>query len=277
MGEGTFTHTPSRVESPKGWSLYVSHSDRPVSRLVVFVHGFMGNPISTWTDFPSAALTRQWWADSDLLFVGYRSTKGTINGVALQFLQELPKFFPAPFEPARIARGQPAREQFPDYNDLVVVGHSLGGVIVRRAVAHATQQWSADPTRRSPIMGARVRLFSPAIAGFRPAGILGLLASTERWKIIEMFARSSPAYIELQRGSEVLLETRQRTEALAAAHEELESLRPDILWAEPDRVVLPECYVTDTRVSVLPDTSHKSVCKPGDDFTAPWDFVERGL
>ena len=275
----TMTHSPRWLHDPARWVLYLSHV--PPERLVVFVHGFYGGPVGTWQRFPEGSSA--WWQSSDLLFVGYDSIWDNITGTAARLLRALPRFYPE--LPAKLqeidgvcvrkASGRPYRELFP-------VGHSLGGVVVRRALCDAAYDWLVeiedDPTSSKPvILEASVRLFSPASAGFRPAGKLGLVRATPAWRLVNMLLRRSSAFTDLQPDSPILNETRNRTEALVEQDKaEWRSLRARILWANPDDVVVTERYRTDFGDDAVDATTHKSVCKPNGAYHVPWLFVEHG-
>jgi pimeloyl-ACP methyl ester carboxylesterase len=91
----------------------------------------------------------------------------------------------------------------------VLVGHSLGGVVLRRALCDAADEWleriSEDPSTPKPcLLEANMRLFSPASAGFRPAGLLGFLSAGPAWLALNMYLRSSSAFADLQQDSAVL-------------------------------------------------------------------------
>jgi hypothetical protein len=103
-----------------------------------------------------------------------------------------------------------------------------------------------------------------------------MVHATRIWGPLRMILHSRSSFTDLQPGSPVLADTRRRTESLVAAHPELAALRARIVWANPDKVVLTERYDTDHRAEVIDGTSHRSVCKPGDDFADPWRFVEHG-
>lgn len=271
------SHTPYPLEKPTGWVLYVSHAET-VTRLVVFVHGFMGKAIGTWREFPAAGINRRWWQEADLLFVSYESTRDNITAVAHRLRNQLPKFYPIPSEEAMSVCGYEARQHNRrPYSELILLGHSLGGLIVRRALCDAAADWSENETSDRPaLLDAKVRLFSPASAGFRAAGMLGLLKATNVWVAVEMFVRRAPAYTDLQQNSPTLEVTRRRTEEYAQKPG-FESLRAHIVWANPDNVVLAERYDTDHVDNAWDDTSHSSVCKPAPGtFEAPWDFAETG-
>jgi pimeloyl-ACP methyl ester carboxylesterase len=261
-----------------GWTIYVSHSEHPVERLVVFVHGFAGNAVKTWLQFPNIEDDQEWWAASDLLFVGYRSTKDSVTGVAHALRRELPAFYPQPHPVAFSLNGKSARENLSNYEQLLIVGHSLGGLIVRRALCDEAQKWLdvGSPAPQPSLLDCELRLFSPASAGFRPAGLMGMVQATGVWKTIEMVLRSSSAYTDVQRDSEVIRETRSRTEALVRGGG-FDMLKAHILWANPENVVVSERYTTDWVDDAWPETTHSSVCKPRkDQFPQPWLFVEKG-
>jgi alpha-beta hydrolase superfamily lysophospholipase len=220
-----------------------------------------------------------------MLFVGYDSLGENISGVAHRLRRDVPKFYP--FLPQDLIQ---ADETFPrrasempyPYRELVLVGHSLGGVIVRRALVDEALLWleqrKAEPGARRPaLLDAQVRLFSPASAGFRPAGWLGLWHASCLWSVANARLRRASAYTDLQPQSPLLVETRRRTEQAVAAREpDLRALQAFILWANPDNVVLAERYDTDHVDEAVDHTDHRSVCKPGEVYRDPWRFVETG-
>lgn len=278
-------YTPIRLSAPKQWVLYASTYGGHVKRLVVFVHGFMGSAVETWLDFPDVGKTESptdWWQESDLLFVGYRSTKDDITGVANRIRQNLPRFYPQPPASLLTLGGKQARSDVSSpYDELVIVGHSLGGLILRRALSDAARQWEdagRDPAKRPPLLDAKNRLFSPASSGFRAAGLLGLIRAVKVWTAIEMVARRASAYTDLQPESPVLREIKLRTERFAPDKDQtLSALRANIVWASPDNVVIAERYTTDFDDASWDDTTHTSVCKPRvNRFDLPWTFVSTG-
>jgi pimeloyl-ACP methyl ester carboxylesterase len=265
---------------PAGWVLFVSHSTP--HRLVVFVHGFKGRAVTTWLRFPAGAEDRAWWRESDMLYVGYDSTRDSIAGTATRLRRELPRFFPdVPRELVEID-GLRAREANPPYQQLYLVGHSLGGVIVRRAACDAAQEWRDDLTTdphaaRPSLLDAKLRLFSPASAGFRAAGWLGVAQASGFWRAANLCLRRSPAFTDLQPDSKFLADTRRRTEELCQQDpDRFRALRAALLWANPDDVVLSERYDSDFVDDFVDGTSHTSVCKPTSEYLAPWTFVETG-
>jgi pimeloyl-ACP methyl ester carboxylesterase len=272
-------HSAIPVPSLPGSFLYVSHHVA-VRRLVVFVHGFMGKAIRTWRAFP-AVPDREWWHESDMLFFSYRSTKDTITGVAARLRRVLPAFYPLP-NPRLVSLGgvAPRDDTTSPYVELVLVAHSLGGVIVRRALCDAAEDWNDQRmlgnVPKPFLLDAKLRLFSPASAGFRAAGFLGMMRATSKWDAIEMFVRRAPAYSDLQPGSKTLVTTQRRTEALAR-DPDFGAQRARILWASPDNVVASERYDTDYVDLTSDGHSHSTVCKPSyPEYEAPWTFVELG-
>lgn len=251
----------------------------PPSRLVVFVHGFGGDAVATWEQFASPLQGSQWWQSADLFFFGYDSRRRTITGVAHELLRLIDDLYPRVRTELSEIDGEPARSPAgQEYGELYLVAHSLGGVVVRHAIADAVERSQAREARSaSALLGATVRMFSPASAGFQAAGLLGLARATPGiWTAAEMYLRRSPAYSDLQPGSEYLTALRQRTEGLAATDSATDALRPLILWADPDDVVICPRYRTDPPDDSEPQTTHQTVCKPSPAYKTPWRFVEVG-
>lgn len=241
------------LDDPDRWVLYMSPGDETVQRLVVFVHGFGGKAVDTWLNFPVVDLARPencWWRQSDLLFVGYKSTRDSITAVANRIRAQLPRFYPQPFHSALVIDGEPLRNDVTtQYAELILVGHSLGGVVLRRALCDAAQGWIEDgrPAERHILLAGKTRMFSPASAGFRAAGWLGIMHATSFWHAIESFLRRSSAYTDLQPDSKVLGQIQDQTVRIVSAATECEisALRAQIVWANPDDVVVDLRYETD--------------------------------
>ncbi|WP_024477443.1 alpha/beta hydrolase [Arthrobacter sp. CAL618] len=273
----TEVHTPYHLKDPAKWVLNVSHIR--AERLVVFIHGFNGKAISTWNEFPGSGRTSDWWKESDMLFVGYDSKRDNITAVASRIRDRLPDFYPTPHQGAMTVGGIPARaDTTSSYKELIVVGHSLGGLIARRAMADAAQEHldSSDASTapdNTEILDAQLRLFSPASAGFRAAGLLGAVRASGLWPALFLYLSRSSAFTDLQPGSTTLLDTRRRTEALASTYG---SLRARILWASPDDVVIPERYDTDYVEYLADGRDHGSVCKPNASYPLPLRFASTG-
>jgi pimeloyl-ACP methyl ester carboxylesterase len=276
-------HAMRRLQGayPEGWVLFLS--PEPVERLVVFVHGFRGSALESWRQFPESGAEGDWWRSSDMLYVGYDAVADSITGVAARLRRELPRLYPS--LPADLVEidGESLRESREAYRALVLVGHSLGGVIVRRVLCDVAQAWQedlkADPQApRPPLLDAELRLFSPASAGFRAAGWLGLIRASAVWGAVSLTLRRSSFFTDLQPDSALLAETRRRTEKLVASDQSaFAALRASILWANPDNVVVPERYDSDRLDDAVDRTSHRTVCKPTASYRRPWEFVERGL
>jgi pimeloyl-ACP methyl ester carboxylesterase len=271
------THSSFPVAELPTWVLHPSHQRG--RRLVVFVHGFGGRAVATWTEFPQSGQMGSWWEESDMLFVGYKSMRENITSVADRLRTELPRFYPIPYSPAMNVGGVRARDDIVSaYEELILVGHSLGGLVIRIALAKTAQEWlnSSPPQGASlpDLLNAQTRFFSPASAGFRPAGALGLISAAGVWPVIEMFLRTSSAFSDMNPQSTLITNTRRTTERLAG--EGFSSLRARTLWANPDGVVLAEDYDTDLSRASADRQSHGSVCKPSVDYPRPWQFVETG-
>jgi len=270
------SHIPSVFDHSLGG--YAMVARKPARRLVVFVHGWRGNAYNSWGDFDTPP-NDDWWGAADLLFVEYPSTSESVTASADRMRKYLRDFYPLPNKLMLVSGDFAAREdRDTPYEELVLVGHSLGGLVVRRALVDSIDEWKFDgfPDNKRPmILDASVRLFSPASAGFLPRGLLGAFKEAPIWWLVEMFL-SSGAYPDLKQDSVIIRETRARTE-IYKGDSRAHALSTSILWANPERVVITERYSTDARTRTADGTTHATVCKPTDEYNLPYQFVESGL
>ena len=271
------THSPVHLSEPEDWVFFASHSQP--TRLAVFVHGFKGKNLATWGDFPYSGSSSAWVRETDMLFVGYPSTKEAVSASEYRIRKWLPKFFPAPPPTALSINGIDCRPILDNpYRELVLIGHSLGGLVLRRALTEiATICLQGQGATEEPLLSGRLRLFSPATAGFRPSGHLGRLLSIPPAELTLYIAlRGSPAFRDLEQGSPLIVNTQRRTEKLASEHPGFSALRAEIVWANPENIICSEHYDTDPAPYAVDGKNHVNVCKPQRGYTAPLEFVELG-
>lgn len=300
LGPSQFPHNPydNTTEVWKRESL-AYWAKEPNGTLVLFVHGWTGRALDTWTDFPGV------WPDAhrgcDLLFYGYSSARPQIEANAAAFAGFLERFMADPG--SLINQTLPHlptlhRSAF-NVKQLIIVAHSLGAVIVRDALlrvkVNGKSWWTPTKTwtglakdvllsvvgnvreQQIPaynwIRRTKIVLFAPAHCGSKLA---------EKWlgkalaRGVALWALNSLR--DLSPKCDYLVALQRRTKAAVKEG-----------WGEPfksSRIVFP--YVEDVVVNGrFPDdppeeepfygANHSSVCKPSDKWRHPVELIERVL
>lgn len=254
-------------------------------RCVVFVHGWGGSPATTWFRFqeliddgsdPSALA---WWQETDLYFYSYESRRFSIAEHAEGLLQFLDGVYPT--RPASVVKGEQLEEQ--QYTELILVGHSLGAVVLREGVLDrvALKLAPQRPQDQSPaILDAHVRLFAPAMHGAKPSGFLGLayhllreIREIKPW--FEAALESQVIVRQLQSESDKLKSLRTDTEKFAA-ETSFRALVAHVVYGEKEHIVERDKFRLDKIALPILGRDHRSVCKPDVDYTEPLRFVREG-
>lgn len=259
------------MSDPREWVLYTT--DQPPKRLVVFVHGFGGRAERSWRGFLNARRSSDpqvaaWFAESDLLFAGYRSHQDSIQAVADRLRSRASDYFP---ERHREATEGGASDGH--YDEILLVAHSLGGVVVRRALIDLSS--SGDSLVRDGLLAQRPRLFSPATGGMRLTGLLGAAKSVPGvWALALFYLSFTSSYSDLQSGAPYLVSLARQTERAATLSPEVSAFRPLTLWANPEGVVNTIWYDTDPPpVPLAIARDHGAVCKPEPNYQQPYTIV----
>lgn len=199
-------HEGSSYSSPSGLSCRVYASLNPVvDTAAVFVHGFRGDEERTWRDFQTMIDEDQGFASWDAYFVGYPSTREQIAATAYKLTKLINEIFPQ--APPQIFERHvdyasvevKIRKNVSPYSHLILIGHSQGGVVIRKAVLEESRDALRDGTvQDSPICGADLALFAPALFGMFLSGWKGFLSATSAWKLIGPILTGSPSFKELQ-------------------------------------------------------------------------------
>ena len=217
---------------------YVIRSKAKPSRAIVFVHGFNGCPTKTWESYHDLLANDPRFRDANLYYYSYDSLH---TGLDLA-VQELSAFLTHIH-----ASG--------DFEELICVGHSLGGLMLRLAIVRA---WKA---KERWVDNVRMLLVAPAQCGARisqlilssvGAGLQGIIlfAPRYRWVILDDLERTSPQIVGL----------RTLLESLPPPIDS--QLIPIALVVPPsDRVVHQELLPGDPKFSKVNSTNHGSISK----------------
>jgi pimeloyl-ACP methyl ester carboxylesterase len=285
----------------------LSEADDPVpDTAVVFVHGFWGDSEGTWLHFQwmvdTYADQHPWWRGCDLYFYDYPSFSDAILTSAHRLLKFLDGVFPSPplgllmvnvLSAAGSIYGPQARLPQREYKRLVLIGHSQGALVIRRAVLQRAKEFqrpaqdrgdmSAEPkraTEKDPLLDdeyqmlrARLALFAPAIRGFTPSGWVGVALKLSRvGKLAELLLSASPSFGEMQ-DKTVANDLREDTNQLTQKVPWMRALAADILYGERDHFVGMGEYFADRTEPPEPGQGHASICKPTPRYHRPLEFV----
>lgn len=104
-----------------------TYRDNKTASAVIFLHGFTGDLRKTWGDFPWLLIAKPGLNDWDVFSVGYKSTLLT---------PELRWLWKAAPDIQRLADtlATRIRNVFKRYNRIAFVAHSMGGLVVQRAL-----------------------------------------------------------------------------------------------------------------------------------------------
>jgi pimeloyl-ACP methyl ester carboxylesterase len=258
-------------------------------RAVVFVHGWGGSAETTWYRFQELvddgadADLRDWWSKADLYFYGYESRRFSVAEHAASFLAFLDKVFP---NPAALLSAPPnTGDRAFGYRELYLVGHSLGGVVLREgildrvAIAEAKQR---PATTSTALLDSYIRLFAPAMHGARPSGWLGLayhllseIRELKPW--FKSVAESTTILRQLMSDSDKLVRLRDSTDELAVKTR-YRALAADVVYGENEHIVERDKFRMDRLPDKpVPGMNHTSVCKPQQRYRFPLRFVVSGV
>jgi pimeloyl-ACP methyl ester carboxylesterase len=268
---------------------------------IIFVHGFWGDSYSTWQDIQ--VLVDEFgdrfplFSESDLFFLEYDAAGNFVGPSADKLRRFVDLLFPTPpgdlFSEDITTSDWGSHLPFSRlcirpgpylYNSLILVGHSLGAVVIRQMILDAATDFSAacqlTPTKEQqllsqrPVLLADIRLMSPAHLGFRPVGALGAaFALSPMAGLLRGLLTFYRSFTELDPDSELLQSLRRRTEEMSRSFPGLPALCAKSLCAENDDVVIMDRYDCDRRIQYVSDRTHTTVCKPLRTYLTPLEFI----
>ena len=272
-------HYPVLLAHQKSYARLSTNAE--AKTCIVFVHGFFGNVTKTWEyfadlcdspDVPDAAF----FEHSDLYFFDYPAQKAFVKHSASELAEFLNRLFPRPAmdlfhlgEEQRVA----VRAPWIPYSQLILVGHSLGAVVIRECIEN---QFRLPHNRGVPtwIGMCEIRLFGAAHIGFKVSGRKELLYSLSP-EILLSFPLLWRAFSDLQPSSSVLVSLRSRTESLAKLNPEQKCFRALLLYGTEEDIVIPGEFDCDYVLEWQKGMNNTQVCKPDESFRDPIKVVTR--
>lgn len=249
-------------------------STNPNRKAIIFIHGFTGDAIRTWSDFHELLPSHPKCSQTDLFFYGYDGLRAELHasaGILRGFLDRL-----AGDPAALLAANLPPSAQRPrdfSYTDVVLVAHSLGAVICRRALLDATKN------KVSWVSKIKLVLYAPAHMGATAADLaVEAMGSFGFLKLFGIGMRfSSPLIDELKPGSVVLSQLLQDTLAATQGGSNPHLIAQRVIIAEYEKVVKNLSFASDPPGIPIPDTDHMTVCKPSKLRLQPLELLEQCL
>lgn len=244
---------------------------------VIFVHGFHGSPDSTWNNFPVLLTAEPKARESDLFFYGYNAATNQANASALEFHDFLSELLISPTSMFSKTLPTQSRATTGQYSRVLIVAHSLGAVVARRALLWADQ--NAAPW----LPTVEMVLFAPAHHGAYAAVLASsYLTGGIDWWLGKVAAHAAlykmPLVQDLTPGS-LVLQSLESDTAAALAKTPAGISPPGFLaarrvvWALEERVVINNPYGRDQAPKQYPGKDHISVCKPDTGFREPLDLL----
>jgi pimeloyl-ACP methyl ester carboxylesterase len=286
MPEYRWNHYPQgdlRWAGDEGW---MPHSQALLARqrglsCIIFVHGWGGSSGSTWEQFPEGLATMPETARSDVFLIEYPTRAHTVAFCASRFRQFLFDVVRNPAEKVvnpSLAFGAPLRDAKEQYDRILMVAHSMGAVVARRALLDSSER--AAPAERltdDELRRIRMLFFAPAHCGSRIALLLGsglgldnLPGAKLLGAILTLWMRSVPDLEEesptLKRLAEdAANEIRGRESRNAST----EHICARVYHAEDDRVVVQNDFFCDYPFKPVMDRNHRTICKPLKGYRTP--------
>ena len=249
----------------------VMFSMKPNRKAIVFIHGFNGNAIKTWADFHELLPNSPKSEGRDIYFYGYDGLRSELIASAAIFGNFLNQLFNNITPILKDNLSQPAqRSSSFAYDEIIIVAHSLGAVISRRALL--------DAPKRGFDWGNKTKLvlYAPAHMGARVVALA--IETSSSIPILKYFCSlvrfSSPLVEQLQPGSAVLQALKTDTLSAIVNKNNKHLVAKKVIIAEYEKIVSNDTFAGDPPPVAIPGVNHIGVCKPTKSFNSPLLHLE---
>lgn len=258
----------------------------PTGACLLFVHGFGGNSIGTWLEFPRFFPMEEAAGGIDLIFFGYDSKYETTARSASRLLELLRAIHtspaPAVVNPS-LPTGVPPRSTTFRYDRVVICAHSLGAVVSRLALLEAARIGK----RPAWLKNNQLIFFAPAHKGARVIALaskalsgisLPLVGLKFGGQLVEVALKSRMRVLsELEIGSQTLKDLEDATVQALKRPELNAHLRAHVAHAVHDQVVMDGSFAQDHETVFVEKKGHMNVCKPALGYLRPIELLAKWM
>jgi pimeloyl-ACP methyl ester carboxylesterase len=262
------------VRTAKGMRAY--WAVEPQGTAILFVHGWKGQAVGTWSDFERLLSASPKCSSCDLIFYAYDSLRQQTLISATDLYRYLNLMFNWPLQLINKDL-EPEAERGTDfyYKRIILVAHSLGAIICRQALLRAYTAHDRWPDKTELVLFAPAHLGAPNIISFitEVAGFfkvpLAIGAAKFWW----------PTINELREDSNTITDLAKKTAAALATGGANYLRARKVFFGKRERIVTVGNFCEDAPADSdsFPNKGHVGVCKPKDGFRAPLDEVLRIL
>ncbi|HEY7248668.1 MAG TPA: alpha/beta fold hydrolase [Xanthobacteraceae bacterium] len=250
---------------------------------ILFIHGWGGNAGGTWESFPQLAATMSEASGADIFFLDYPSLESQVPFCAAQLRSFLMDLVRAPADTiinSSLPATAPRRTRAMRYRRIVVIAHSMGAVIARRALLDLDLP-PPDGLTDDELGRFAFLFFAPAHCGSAIPLLIGSglgLDFLPGAKLIGALARLwFQSLRDLEEGSAFLAklaqDNKQTREARTGRGGSIGHLRAIVYHAHNDRVVSQNGFDQDPPFRPVMDQNHRSICKPNAEYREPFEAL----
>jgi len=262
---------PTADSVPRGSAHVLQWSaDSEANRAFVFVHGsniltlpgWRAGALDTWGDAFFVALSNDERARHfDFYSFGYETLKSRAPAPARRLI-----FLLDALEEQSL--------DFPEtYEEVVLVAHSTGAIVLRLALLDAIDEHRAGNPHPG-LEKVRTVYFAPAHCGLPPLAYLRSLRLGEFGRVARaLYDLRHPSALDCLADGPMLRSLKERTEACIGLGFDNCLVASKVVHAETDPLVHPTRFVSDPAASIYWGRTHRSVCRADHEFTQPLETL----
>lgn len=239
--------------------VYAMFSMTPSDKAIVFIHGYFGDPVDTWLDFPELVEEYPDFNTYDVYFYGYGRNQTDVISIAAIFSTFIDKLFvdssrawgQLPIFPLFAVSGH-------RYDKIVIASHSLGAVVTRIALLQMTND-GKEYAKRTKLI-----LYAPAHMGASLVDVAFELCSVFRTFAIlkSIYSFKCKLLDQLSENSDELRYLRDKTQEAINVGCNNHLIAEKVIIAQYETVVRNIPFCSDPVPYVVTGATHKTVCKP---------------
>ncbi len=261
-------HTPPIFIDEGSHTIAFFALDNPQT-LVIFIHGFNGRLINTWGEFPDFIRLNNDFKNADILFYGYDSLKNPAAQSSQNLYNSLSNLTENSTNAWGIERAF-INESF-KYEQIVLVAHSLGALVLRKALLLAKRD------HKEWLDSCKMILFAPAHHGFKMRNLIFESLSSIETILSGLGLISFPVLENLKPNSFIIQNLLHDSMQLLDKKQGNFTIADQIIWSKEEEIVRNEHFGQDPIPLLVENKAHHAICKPDSQYLIPYHLVVKSL